>query len=115
MINPSGMFWRPRGSGRRLQSIYTVAKLINFFPIRQAVPAGLAWARFCSWARWARFFIEKKMYCSKYSISTYILLFSKCLRGREWVGSVWMTTSQLGKRLPLGLGFGAGLAELGFP
>ena len=44
MINPSGMFWRPRGSRRRLQSIYTVAKLINFFPIRQVVQVGLAWA-----------------------------------------------------------------------
>jgi hypothetical protein len=30
------------------------------FPIRQAVPLGLARARFCCWARWARFFIEKE-------------------------------------------------------
>jgi len=36
------------------------AKLINFFPIKQAVPDGLAQARFCSWAHWARFFIAKK-------------------------------------------------------
>jgi len=77
------------------------AKLINFFPIRQAVPDGLARARFCSWARWARIFMEKNVYCSKYSIFTCNLLFSKCLGRREWmdgVGSVRMTTSQLGKR-----------------
>ena len=79
---------------------------------------GLAWARFCSWARWAQFFIEKNVYCSKYSIFTYILLFSKCLGRGEWmdgIGSVWMTSFQLGKRSQLGLGFGAGLAGLGFP
>ena len=35
--------------------------LCLFFPIRQAVPAGLAQARFCSRARWAPFFKEKKM------------------------------------------------------
>jgi len=38
------------------------AKLINSFPIRQPVPVGLARARFCSWACWARFFIEKNVY-----------------------------------------------------
>jgi hypothetical protein len=32
--------------------------------------------------------------------------------GVEWVR---MTTSELGKRFQLGLGFGAGLAGLGFP
>ena len=35
-------------------------RLLLFFPIRQAVPVGPAQARFCSWARWARFFIAKK-------------------------------------------------------
>jgi hypothetical protein len=34
------------------------------FPIRQAVPLGLARAQNCCWARWARFFIEKNVYCS---------------------------------------------------
>jgi hypothetical protein len=47
-------------------------KLIKFFPIRQAVPVGLARARFCSWARWARFFIEKNVYCSN---TVYLHLF----------------------------------------
>jgi hypothetical protein len=77
------------------------AKFENYVPIRQAVPVGRARARFCSWACWARIFIEKNVYRSKYSIFTYILLFFKCLGGREWMdgeGSVWMTTSQLGKR-----------------
>jgi hypothetical protein len=80
--------------------------------LQAVVPLGLARARICCWAR---FFIEKNVYCSKYSIFTYILLFSKCLGRREWmdgVGSLWMTPSQLGKRSRLGLGFGAGL---GFP
>jgi hypothetical protein len=40
------------------------AKLINFFPIRQAVPVGLAWARICYWACWARFFIIQITYMS---------------------------------------------------
>jgi len=40
------------------------AKLIKFFPIRQAVPVGLARARICYWARWARFFIIKITYMS---------------------------------------------------
>jgi hypothetical protein len=31
----------------------------SVFPIRQAVPDGLARALGCYWARWARFFIEK--------------------------------------------------------
>jgi len=42
------------------EHIYS-AILINFFPIRQAVPVGLAQASFCSWARWAWFFIEKNL------------------------------------------------------
>ena len=37
------------------------AKLINFFPIRQAVPDGLARASFYSWAHWARFFVAKNI------------------------------------------------------
>jgi len=68
--------------------------LINFFPIRQAVPGGLAQAHFCSWAHCARFFIEKKVYCRKYSIFTCNLVFSKWLGRREWMDGtewVWMT------------------------
>jgi len=101
-------------AGEHLQG----AKFENYVPIRQAVPVGHAQARFCSWAHWARFFIEKNVYYSKYSISTYILLFFKCPGRREWmdgIGSVWMTLSQLGKHSQLGFGFGAGLARLGFP
>jgi hypothetical protein len=49
------------------------------FPIRQVVPLGLAWARFCCWACCVQFFIEKKVDCSKYSIFTCNLVFSKCL------------------------------------
>jgi len=55
---------------------------------------------FCSWARCAWFFIEKKAYCSKYSTFIYNLVFFKYMGRREWmdgIGSVWMMTSQLGK------------------
>jgi hypothetical protein len=45
------------------------------FPIRQAVPLGLARAQNCCWAHWARFFKYKKVYCSKYSIFVSILSF----------------------------------------
>jgi len=93
------------------------AKFENYVPIRQAVPVGHARAWFFSWAHWAWFFIEKNVYYSKYSISTYILLFFKCPGRQEWmdgIGSVWMMLSQLGKRSQLGLGFGAGLARLSF-
>ena len=81
------------------------ARFVELFPIRQAVPDGLAWARFCSWARWARFFIGKSMYCSRYNIFTYNALFYKCLSTREWVdgiGCVWMTLSRLGRCSHLG-------------
>jgi len=43
-----------------------------FFQIRQAVPGGLAWARFCCWACWARFFLGKKLYYINYSTFTCI-------------------------------------------
>ena len=48
------------------------AKFENYVPIRQLVPVGLPWARFCSWARCAQFFIERNLYIARYSISTYI-------------------------------------------
>jgi len=70
--------------------------LINFFPIRQAVPVGLAQARFCSWARWAQFFIEKNVYYSKYSIFMSVLPFFSGQGREEWmdgIGRVWMMPS----------------------
>ena len=85
------------------------------------MPDGLAQAWFCSWARCARFFIEKKKYISKYNTYTSILPISMAPGRGEWmdgVGSVWVTTSRLGKRSQLGLlglGFGVGLAGLSFP
>jgi hypothetical protein len=68
-------------AGQRLYG----AKFENYVRIRQAVPVGLAWARFCSWARWARFFIGKKVYYSSYHIFTYNVLFYKPLGRRERV------------------------------
>jgi hypothetical protein len=52
------------------------------FPIRQAVPLGLAQAWFCCWARWARFLMQKKKYITCYSIFTYNSPFFVC-RGRR--------------------------------
>jgi len=42
-LHSSGMFWRPRRSGRRL---FIQCQICPVFPIRQAVPVGLARARF---------------------------------------------------------------------
>ena len=47
------------------------------FQIRKVVPVVLARARFCSWARWGWFFIEKNMYMSRYNLFTYNILFYK--------------------------------------
>jgi hypothetical protein len=88
------------GSGRACGNMFQ----LSGFPIRQAVPVGL-WARFCSWARWARFFIEKKVYCGRHSVFTYNLLFYKLVSRREWMDGVElvrMTTSKLGRRSQLG-------------
>src|SRR6266568_4485925 len=72
MIHPSGMFWCPRGSGRRPESVYEVPDYFFFFQIRQAVQGGLAQARFCCWACWARFFLGKKLYYISYNTFTCI-------------------------------------------
>ena len=47
-------------------------RLIKIFPIRQVV---LARAQICSWACWARFFIEKKMDSIRYNTFTCVLPF----------------------------------------
>ena len=50
-------------------------KLINFFPIRQSVPVGLAQAQICSWASWASFFAVKNVYMTIHSVFTLNILF----------------------------------------
>jgi hypothetical protein len=45
-------------------------RLCSFFPIRQAVPGGLARAWFCSRARFALFFIENNVYIASYNVFT---------------------------------------------
>jgi hypothetical protein len=58
--------------------------------IRQAVPDGPVRARICCWACWARFFIAKKMYSSKYNTFISIQAFYVAPGRREWVdGSRW--------------------------
>ena len=99
------------GGGRRA---FGNASQMSVFQIRQAVPVGLA-ARFCSWARWGRFFIEKKVYYSSYHIFMHNVLFYKPLGRRERMDGVewvWMLLSQLGRGSQLGLlglNFAAGL------
>jgi hypothetical protein len=66
------------------------------FPIRQAVPLGLARARFCCWARWARFFMGEKKDYRKYNTFVFIVPFFSSQGREEWmdgVGWVWMTPS----------------------
>ena len=95
------------------------ASQMSVFQIRQAVLVGLS-AHFCSWACWGWFFMEKKMYISRYNVFTYNIMFSKCLGRCYWmdgIGWVWMTISELGRCSQLGLlrlGFAAGLTGLGF-
>jgi len=83
------------GSRKALENVFQKSG----FQIGQAVPVGLG-PRNPSGAHWAPFFLEKIVYCSKYSITTYNIPFLKCLGRQEWmdgVESVWMTTSQLGR------------------
>ena len=84
------------GGGRRA---FGNASQMSMFQIRQAVPVGLS-AHFCSWACWGWFFMEKKMYISRYNVFTYNIMFSKCLGRCYWmdgIGWVWMTISELGR------------------
>jgi len=55
------------------------AKFENYVPIRQVVPVGLTWARFCCWACWARFFMVKSVYYSRHSVFIYNKPFYKFL------------------------------------
>jgi len=73
------------------------AKFENYVPIRQAVPVGLARARFCCFARCARFFIIKITYMSSYSLFTYIKPLSVAQERCKWVDGmhlVWMMFHQ---------------------
>jgi len=72
-----GCFSAPGGAGGARKAFGNVSQM-SVFQIRQAVPVGLA-AQFCSWAHWGRFFIEKKVYCSRYNLFTYNVLFYKSL------------------------------------
>jgi hypothetical protein len=69
-----GCFGAPGGAGGG-GIAFIRCQTNHFFPIRQAVPDGLAWPRFCSWARCARFFMVKSMYYSRYSVFSYNVLF----------------------------------------
>ena len=63
----------PQGEQERALNRLTMCARSLVFPIRQAVPVGLAWAGFCCWA-W--FIIAKNMCYSRYNIYICILPFS---------------------------------------
>jgi hypothetical protein len=54
----------PEGTREGAGEHLTTGTRSRTVPIRQVVPVGLPQARFCSWARWAPFFIRKKVYYS---------------------------------------------------
>ena len=63
------------------------------FPIRQAVPVGLARALDRCWAHWAQFFMHKSLYFDISIVSKHIASCSMCLGRWEWVDGnrwVWM-------------------------
>ena len=74
-VTPIWDVFVPQGEWEEAGERLCGAKLINFFPIRKAVPVGLARARFCCWARWARFFMFKNMYITSYSIFSHNIPF----------------------------------------
>ena len=78
----------PKGEWEEAAEHIDSPRLINFFPIRRAMPGGLARAQFFSWACCAQFFIEKNMYCTKYNTFISIILFFSSQRREEWVGGV---------------------------
>ena len=59
----------PQGEQEQALNRLTMRPRSPAFPIRQAVPVGLAGAQFCCWAQ---FIIEENMYYSRYNIFTYI-------------------------------------------
>jgi len=63
-----GCFSAPGGAGGGRRGFGNASQM-SVFPIRQVVPVGLS-AHFCSWARWGWFFMEKKMYISRYNVFT---------------------------------------------
>jgi hypothetical protein len=84
----------PQGKQERALNCLRTCSRSPAFPIRQVVPVGIARVQFCCWARWARFFIVKNMYYSRYKICTCILPFSMPQWRPEWVDGSrerWMT------------------------
>ena len=72
------------GRGRAGERL-TMGDQKSIFQIRQAVSGGLARARNCCWARWARFSHQKNMYISSYNVFTPIPAFSRSQGRQEWV------------------------------
>jgi len=58
LVTPIWDVLAPQGEQEQVLNRLTTRPRSPAFPIRQAVPVGLAGARFCCWAHWARLFIE---------------------------------------------------------
>jgi len=82
---PIWNFLAPKGEQEEVPNHLRMGSISPGFPIRQVVPLGLAQARFCSWACWALFFMEKQMYYSTYSTSISIPPFSVAPGRPEWM------------------------------
>ena len=68
-------------------------RLHLFFPIRQAVPVGLARVHFCSWAHWACFFIVQNIYILLGTVHLHIIYHFICI----WAGNNgWMALDEFG-------------------
>jgi len=59
LVTPIWDVLAPQGEQERVLNRLTTCSRSPAFPIRQVVPVGLARARFCCWARWARPFAAK--------------------------------------------------------
>jgi hypothetical protein len=66
----------PQGEQEWALNCLRMGSISPYFPIRQVVPVGLPLALDRYWAHWARFFIVKKLYISRYNTLISILPFS---------------------------------------
>jgi len=67
------------------------AKFVQFSQLGKRCQLGLLELGFCSWARWARFFIDKKLYIGKYNTFISITPLSVGQGRQEWVDGIGWT------------------------
>jgi hypothetical protein len=82
LVTPIWDVLAPQGEQERALKHLSMRSRSPAFQIGQVVPVGIAWARFYSWARWARFCTVKILSYGRYSVFTYNVLFYKFLGTR---------------------------------